>query len=50
MKYNLARRYLVGPWEGMSLKNYAIEQIWYNGSILREEKGVRTWERVEADE
>jgi hypothetical protein len=37
MKYNGARGYLVGPWQGVPLRNDSMQQIWYKGSYL--EKG-----------
>lgn len=40
---------MVGPWQGVPLSNYDIQQqIWYKGGLLGEGRGVRTWERVEA--
>lgn len=42
MRYNAAgREYLTGPCPSASLRNYAMQQIWYKGVYLGKGRGVR---------
>jgi hypothetical protein len=48
MKYSAVRRYL-GATPRVPLRNYTMEQIWYQVVHLGEEKGWGPGEGVEAD-
>jgi hypothetical protein len=45
MKYNVE---MAGPCPDVPLRNYAMQQTWFERGLLGEGRRVRAWERIEA--